>query len=230
MSHVVGDVHVHHEVLPARPVPPLVVREPAHLAAQQLGIHRDGPHHLGGLLPCELAVVEADARRIACLVEHLGLRDYEYGRLGTLSLLAGIDMEDGHAFPLVGATHKSSDFCRLLARLDEHYPEGDVIRLVLDNHSAHKSEETRAWLQAHPGRFELVFTPTHGSWLNMIEGFFAKMTHQMLKGVRVESKAELARRIYLYFGEVNRVPVVHRWRYRMDEIDASEKPKISLAY
>ena len=157
-------------------------------------------------------------------------RDYEYRRLGTLSLLAGIDLEDGHAFPLVSATHKSSDFCRLLARLDEHYPEGDVIRLVLDNHSAHKSKETRAWLQAHPGRFELVFTPTHGSWINMIEGFFAKMAHQMLKGIRVESKAELARRIYLYFGEVNRVPVVHRWRYRMDEIDASEKPKISLAY
>jgi hypothetical protein len=56
------------------------------------------------------------------------------------------------------------------------------------------------------------------------------MTHQMLRGIRVESKAELARRIYLWFGEVNRVPVVHRWRYRMDEIDASEKPKISLAY
>ena len=157
-------------------------------------------------------------------------RDCEHGRLGTLSLLAGIDLEDGHAFPLVSATHKSSDFCRLLARLDGRYPGGDVIRLVLDNHSAHKSKETRAWLQAHPGRFELVFTPAHGSWLNMIEGFFAKMTHQMLKGVRVESKAELARRIYLWFGEANRVPVVHRWRYGMEEIDPTEKPKISLAY
>ena len=64
----------------------------------------------------------------------------------------------------------------------------------------------------------------------MIEGSFAKMTHQMLRGVRVESKAELARRIYLWFGEVNRVPVVHRWRYRMDETGTSEKPKISLSY
>ena len=157
-------------------------------------------------------------------------RDCEHGRLGTLSLLAGIDLEDGHAFPLVSATHKSSDFCRLLAKLDEHYPEGDVIRLVLDNHSAHKSKETRAWLQAHPGRFELVFAPAHGSWPNVIEGFFAKMTHQMLKGIRVESKAELARGIYPWFGEANRVPVVHRWRYRTEEIDPTEKPKISLAY
>jgi hypothetical protein len=56
---------------------------------------------------------------------------------------------------------------------------------------------------------------------------FARPQH---KGIRVESKEELARRIYLWFGEVNRVPVVHRWRCRMEEIDASEKPKISLAY
>lgn len=157
-------------------------------------------------------------------------RDYEYRRLGTVSLLAGIDLEDGHAFPLVSDTHKSSDFRRLLTRLDEWYPEGDVIRLVLDNHSAHKSKETRAWLQAHSGRFELVLTPTHGSWLNMVEGFFAKMTHQMLRGIRVGSKEELAERIYLYFDEVNAVPVVHRWRHGMGEIDRDEKPKISLAY
>ena len=157
-------------------------------------------------------------------------RDYEYRRLGTVSLLAGIDLEDGHAFPLVSDTHKSSDFCRLLALLDAHYPEGEVIRLVLDNHSAHKSKETRAWLQAHPGRFELVFTPTHGSWLNMVEGFFAKMTHQMLCGIRVASKEELAERIYRYFDEVNAVPVIHRWRHGMGEIDRDEKPKIGLAY
>ena len=61
----------------------------------------------------------------------------------------------------------------------------------------------------------------------MVEGSFAKMTHQMLKGTRVESEAKLARRIYLWFVEVNRVPVVHRWRYRMDETGTSEKPKIA---
>ena len=67
-----------------------------------------------------------------------------------------------------------------------------------------------------------MFTPKHGSWLNMIEGFFSKMTKQMLKGIRVESKEELERRIYLYFDEINREPVVYHWSYKMDEISVVE--------
>jgi transposase len=67
-----------------------------------------------------------------------------------------------------------------------------------------------------------VFTPTHGSWLNLIEGFFSKITKQMLKGIRVNSKEELANRIYLYFDEVNREPVVYRWTYKMEEISVEE--------
>ena len=67
-----------------------------------------------------------------------------------------------------------------------------------------------------------MFTPKHGSWLNMIDGFFSKMTKQMLKGIRVETKEELERRIYLYFDEVNREPVVYHWSYKMDEISVTE--------
>lgn len=157
------------------------------------------------------------------------MRDYEYKRLGTLSLLAGIDLLTGEAFPLVSETHKSSDFIAFLKMLDAKYPKGDKIRLVLDNHSAHTSKETKAFLATMPGRFEFVFTPKHGSWLNMIEGFFGKMTHQMLRGIRVESKEELADRIYKYFNEINKVPVVHRWKFKMDEIDPNEEVQIGLA-
>ena len=125
--------------------------------------------------------------------------------------------------PHVSETHKSSDFIELLKKLDAMYPEGDVIRIVCDNHSAHKSKETRNWLATKPeGRCVFVFTPKHGSWLNMIESFFSKMTKQMLKGIRVESKEELERRIYLYFEEVNREPVVYHWTYKMDEISVVE--------
>ena len=67
-----------------------------------------------------------------------------------------------------------------------------------------------------------MFTPKHGSWLNMIDGFFSKMTKQMLKGIRVETKEELERRIYLYFDEINREPVVYHWSYKMDEISVTE--------
>ena len=92
-------------------------------------------------------------------------RDYEYKRLGTLSLLAAIDLLTGEAIPLVSNTHKSSDFITFLKILDEKYPKGDKIRLILDNHSAHTSRETQEYLNTVPGRFAFVFTPTHGSWL-----------------------------------------------------------------
>jgi len=149
-------------------------------------------------------------------------RDYEYKRLGTLSLLAGIDLLTGEAIPLVSETHKSADFIKFLKILDTKYPKEEKIRLVLDNHSAHTSKETSKFLEANPGRFEFVFTPKHGSWLNMIESFFSKITRQMLKGIRVSSKNELTDRIYQYFDEVNEVPVVFHWKYRMNEISPAE--------
>lgn len=150
-------------------------------------------------------------------------RDYEYKRLGTLSLLAGIDLQTGEAIPLVSETHNSRDYIEFLKILDNKYPEGDKIRIVLDNLKVHTSEETRKYLATVPGRFEFVFTPKHGSWLNMVEGFFSKMTKQMLRGIRVKSKAELADRIYLYFDEINADPVVFHWKYNLDDIDVSEE-------
>ena len=147
-------------------------------------------------------------------------RDYEYVRMGTISLLAGIDLLTVEAVPLVSDTHKSSDFVSFLKILDAKYREGDTIRLILDNHSAHTSKETRLYLTTlSEDRFVFVFTPTHASWLNMIESFFSKMTRQMLKGIRVNSKAELTQRIYQYFDEINADPVVYHWTYKMDEID-----------
>ncbi len=144
-------------------------------------------------------------------------RDYEYKRLGTISLLAAIDLLTGEAIPLVRNTHNSDDFIDFLKLLDEHYAAGDTIQIILDNHSVHTSKKVKQFLSTMPGRFVFVFTPKHGSWLNMIEGFFGKMTRQMLKGIRVSSKQELVDRIYQYFDEVNETPVVYHWKYRMDE-------------
>ena len=150
-------------------------------------------------------------------------RDYEYKRLGTLSLIAGIDLLTGIAVPVVSETHKSSDFITLLEKLDNMYPEGDIVRIICDNHSAHKSKEVQNYLAAKPeGRFVFVFTPKHASWLNLIESFFSKMTKQMLRGIRVNSKEELSKRIYQYFDEVNAEPVVFHWTYKLDEISKEE--------
>ena len=148
-------------------------------------------------------------------------RDYEYKRLGTISLLAAIDLLTGEAIPLVRDTHKSDDFIDFLKILNERYPQGDTIQVILDNHSVHTSKKVQQFLATIPGRFVFIFTPKHGSWLNMIEGFFGKMTRQMLRGIRVSTKQELVDRIYKYFDEVNETPVVYHWKYKMDEFDQS---------
>ena len=150
-------------------------------------------------------------------------RDYEYKRLGTLSLLAAIDLQTGEAIPLVRDKHSSMEYIEFLKLLDDKYPKGDKLRIVLDNLKVHTSEATRKYLGTVPGRFEFVFTPKHGSWLNMVEGFFSKMTRQMLRGIRVKSKEELTNRIYGYFAEINEEPIVFHWKYNLDDIDVSEE-------
>jgi len=150
-------------------------------------------------------------------------RDYEYKRLGTLSLLAAIDLQTGEAIPLVRDKHSSTEYIEFLKLLDDKYPKGDKLRIVLDNLKVHTSEATRKYLATVPGRFEFVFTPKHGSWLNMVESFFSKMTRQMLRGIRVKSKEELTNRIYRYFVEINEEPIVFHWKYNLDDIDVSEE-------
>ena len=150
-------------------------------------------------------------------------RDYEYKRLGTLLLLAGIDLQTGEAIPLVSETHNSKDYIEFLKILDDKYPKGDRIRLVLNNLKVHTSEVTMKYLATVPGRFNFVFTPIHGSWLNMGEGFFSKMTRQMLRGIRVKTKAELAECSSLYFKEVNGGSVLLHWRCNLGDSDVLEE-------
>jgi len=145
-------------------------------------------------------------------------RDYEYIRHGTLSLLAGIDLLSGEVLGLVRKRHRSAEFIEFLKLANAHYPAGARIRVVLDNHSAHISKETRAFLGTLPNRFELTFTPTHGSWLNLIESFFGKMARTLLRGIRVASAEELKTRIELYLREVNETPVVYRWKYKLETL------------
>lgn len=138
-------------------------------------------------------------------------RDYEYVRHGTVSILAGIDLHSGHIFANVEDRHRSVEFIGLLKQLDAHYPDEAIIRVVLDNHSAHISKETMAYLSEHPGRFEYVHTPKHGSWLNLIECAFSKMARTFLRHIRVSSKEELKERILRGISEINAAPVVFRW-------------------
>lgn len=139
-------------------------------------------------------------------------RDYEYKRLGTVSILAALDLHDGKIIAQVHDRHRSCEFVELLRELDVHYPPECTIRIVLDNHSAHVSKETMKYLASRPGRFVYVHTPKHGSWLNLIEAAFSKMARTFLRHIRVSSKAELKERILRGIEEINSVPVVYRWK------------------
>ena len=145
-------------------------------------------------------------------------RDHEYKHHGTLSLLAGIDLLTGQIHASIEDRHRSREFVGFLKKLDAAYPADTAIKVILDNHSAHISKETRAWVDSQPeGRFSFVFTPKHGSWLNLVEGFFSKMARSMLRHIRVASKAELKARILAYLDDINRDPVIHNWTYKMAE-------------
>jgi len=145
--------------------------------------------------------------------EHAGVaRDHDYVRHGTVSILAGVDLHDGHIIAQVHDRHRSAEFIKLLKEIDAYYPNDSVIRVILDNHSAHISKETMSYLATRPGRFIYVHTPKHGSWLNLIEAVFSKMARTFLRHIRVSSKAELVGRIMKGIAEFNEHPVVFRWR------------------
>jgi transposase len=145
-------------------------------------------------------------------------RDHEYKRHGTLSLLAGIDLLTGKVHASVEERHRSREFVGFLKKLDAAYPTDTAIKVILDNHSAHVSKETKAWLATQrEGRFTFVFTPKHGSWLNLVEGFFSKLARSLLRGIRVASKAELKSRILAHLTDLNKEPVIHTWTYKIDE-------------
>ncbi len=139
-------------------------------------------------------------------------RDHEYVRYGTWSILAALDLHDGHVTARVEKKHRSVEFKALLSDLDAYYPPGCTIRLILDNHSAHLSKETRAYLATRPNRFKYVLTPVHGSWLNLAETLFGKMARTFLRHIRVKSAEELRQRILRGIAEINEAPVVHRWK------------------
>jgi len=148
-------------------------------------------------------------------------RDHEYVRRGTVSLMAGIDLLTGKVHGQVVDRHRSREVILFLKKVDQAYPATARIRIVLDNHSAHISKETRAYLATVPNRFEFIFTPKHGSWLNLLEGFFSKMARSMLRGIRAASKEELRQYIMKYLDEVNETPVVFRWKYGLDTLSVT---------
>lgn len=138
-------------------------------------------------------------------------RDSEYVRYGNQSF-------DGRNNDSCQDNHKSSDYISFLNQMDQQLKDYERIWLILDNQSAHVSKETMEYLEQKPNRFGVVFTPKHGSWLNITESFFSKLTCVSQRNLRVDSKEELEECILSYIAEINRDPVIFKWTYKMDEI------------
>lgn len=152
-------------------------------------------------------------------LEHPSLtRDYEYVRHGTVTLMAGIDLLTGTIFPQVVERHRSREFIAWLKIVHDSYPPDWTLRVVLDNHSAHTSRETRAFLATLPNRFEFVFTPTHGSWLNLAENLFAKLANSLLREIRVSGKEELKERLLHMLALLNAEPAPPKWNWGLDDL------------
>jgi transposase len=130
--------------------------------------------------------------------------------------LAGLDLVTGKVHALVKERHRSCEFIEFLELLDAAYPASTAIKSILDNHSAHTSKETKAWLAQPEGRFEFTFTPKHGSWLNLVEGFFSKLARSVLRHIRVASKQELMERLLAAIEDINQQPIVHTWSYKLE--------------
>src|ERR1022692_3642741 len=108
-------------------------------------------------------------------------RDHEYESLGTCSILAALDLQDGHITARVEDRRRSVEFIGLLSDLDARYPPECTIRIILDNHSAHISKETRAFPSTRPNGVQYVLTPKHGAWLNIVETLFGKMARSFMR-------------------------------------------------
>ena len=139
-------------------------------------------------------------------------RNHDYVRHGTVSLLTCIDLITGHIISSVTERHSSSEFIQWLNLVDLHYPDEYTVTIILDNHSIHKSMKTMAYLSSKPRRFKFVFTPTHASWLNIIETFFSKISRSMIRGIRVVSKEEQKERIISYTEAFNKEPDFFSWK------------------
>ena len=150
-------------------------------------------------------------------------------RHGTSSLLAGVDLTTGQVHHLMRDRHRSREFIEFLQLLDRSYPPDTTLRLILDNHSAHLSKETNTYLATVPNRFDFVFTPVHGSWLNLIEPSsprwparcYAKMARSVLRQIRDASKEDLWRRIDTYFEDLNAAPLILRWKHGIEDLNVA---------
>src|SRR5256884_1616753 len=139
-----------------------------------------------------------------------GTMTHDYKRNGTTTLFAALDVLDGKVIGRCMQRHRHQEFIRFLNAIEAEVPVGKIIHVILDNYGPHKHPKTRAWLSRHP-RFVFHYTPTSASWLNAVEGFFAKLTKPRLKRGGFSSIVDLKPPINRFLRETNNNPTPSTW-------------------
>lgn len=134
----------------------------------------------------------------------------DYFRHGTTSLFAALDVASGEVYARCQKRHRQKEFLVFLQQLEQTTPKDLEIHAVLDNYAAHKTAKVRLWIAKHP-RWHLHFIPTHSSWLNQVERFFAKITEQRIRRESFRSVEQLRRAILDYIDHHNKIAKPFKW-------------------
>ena len=190
-----------------------------------VGLYVDPPAHAIVLSVDEKSQIQALDRTQPSLPlkkGRLGTMTHDYKRHGTTTLFAALNLLDGTVIGRNMQRHRHQEFIRFLNAIDAEVPAGKAVHVVLDNYAAHKHPKVRTWLGRHQ-RFTFHFTPTSCSWLNAVEGFFAKLSKRRLKRGVFHSVVDLQAAINRYLAEHNRKPKPFVWTADPDEIIAAVK-------
>jgi transposase len=188
-----------------------------------VGLYMHPPEHAVVLCVDEKSQIQALDRTAPLLPMQPGQaerRTHDYKRHGTTSLFAALDAHLGIVLAETHRRHRSIEFRKFLDRIDAAVPDDLEVHLVLDNYGTHKTEIIRRWLAKRP-RFHVHFTPTYGSWLNLVERWFAELTNKQLRRGAHRSVSELEHAIWEFIDVSNADPRPFAWTKTADEILAS---------
>jgi transposase len=178
-----------------------------------VGLYVDPPAHAIVLSIDEKSQIQALDRSqpgLPLKAGRCGTVTHDYKRHGTTTLFAALDVLEGKVIGQNMQRHRHQEFIRFLNTIERQVPAGKVIHAIADNYAAHKHPKVNAWLARHP-RWTIHFTPTSASWLNAVEGFFAKLTKRRLKRGVFGSVVDLQAAINRFIAETNNDPKPFVW-------------------
>ena len=193
-----------------------------------VGLYVDPPAHAVVLSVDEKSQIQALDRTqpgLPMKKGRMGTMTHDYKRHGTTTLFAALNVLDGTVIGKNMARHRHQEFIRFLNALEREIPQDKAVHAIIDNYAAHKTPQVRRWLARHP-RWTFHFTPTSSSWLNAVEGFFAKLFKRRLKRGVFCSLVELQAAINRFVAEHNQSPKPFVWRADPDAIIAARATRV----